>query len=179
VWGPSSLLPPPNAEGVAWQARIDAEVQRARWAAGQDVTHDSLVDAWRGVADRFDRYGEPYEAARARARLAEVLLAAGDRDADEVLAAARTVALGLRATPFLAVLDRLAPHPGARTDLTPREAEVLALVAEGRSNGEIGRALFISTKTASVHVSNILAKLGAASRGEAVALARASGLLDD
>ena len=56
---------------------------------------------------------------------------------------------------------------------------MLALVAEGRSNGEIGRALFISTKTASVHVSNILAKLGAASRGEAVALARASGVLDD
>ena len=49
---------------------------------------------------------------------------------------------------------------------------MLALVAAGRSNGEIGRALFISTKTASVHVSNIMAKLGAASRGEAVALAR-------
>ena len=179
VWGPSSLLPPPSAEGVAWQARMDAEVERARWAAGHDVAHDSLVDAWREVVDRFDRYGEPYEAARTRARLAEVLLAAGDRGADEVLAAARSVALGLRATPFLTVLDRLAPRPGARTDLTPRESEVLALVAEGRSNGEIGRALFISTKTASVHVSNILAKLGAASRGEAVALARASGLLDD
>ena len=52
---------------------------------------------------------------------------------------------------------------------------MLALVAEGRSNGEIGRALFISTKTASVHVSNILAKLGAASRGEAVAVARTVG----
>ncbi len=55
---------------------------------------------------------------------------------------------------------------------------MLGLLDEGRSNGEIGRALFVSTKTASVHVSNILAKLGAASRGEAVALARAAGLLE-
>ena len=52
------------------------------------------------------------------------------------------------------------------------------LVAAGRTTGEIGRALFISTKTASVHVSNILAKLGATSRGEAVAIARSAGLLD-
>ena len=51
-------------------------------------------------------------------------------------------------------------------------------MSQGQSNGEIGRALFISTKTASVHVSNILAKLGAASRGEAVAVARTAGLLD-
>jgi DNA-binding NarL/FixJ family response regulator len=61
--------------------------------------------------------------------------------------------------------------------LTPREAEVLALVAAGRSNGEIAGQLFISTKTVSVHVSNILAKLGAASRTEAVALAGRRGLL--
>ncbi len=66
----------------------------------------------------------------------------------------------------------------ATSALTAREAEVLGLLDEGRSNREIGRALFISTKTASVHVSNILAKLGAASRGEAVALARAAGLLE-
>ena len=62
--------------------------------------------------------------------------------------------------------------------LTPREAEVLALVAEGASNREVGQRLFISTKTASVHVSNILAKLGAHSRTEAVSLARRRGLLD-
>ena len=61
--------------------------------------------------------------------------------------------------------------------LTPREAEVLDLVAQGRSNGEIGSQLFISTKTASVHVSNILAKLSARTRTEAVAVARARGLL--
>jgi DNA-binding NarL/FixJ family response regulator len=55
---------------------------------------------------------------------------------------------------------------------------VLALVAQGRSNGEVARQLFISTKTVSVHVSNILAKLGASGRTEAAAMARRRGLLD-
>ena len=63
--------------------------------------------------------------------------------------------------------------------LTRREAEVLALVAEGRTNGEIARQLFISTKTVSVHVSNILAKLQASGRTEAAALARRYGLLPE
>ncbi|MCU1355669.1 MAG: LuxR family transcriptional regulator [Acidimicrobiales bacterium] len=75
-----------------------------------------------------------------------------------------------------------APGPGAPADdplgayvrvlgLTRREAEVLAQVAEGRTNGEIGEVLFISTKTASVHVSSILAKLGVRSRTQAAAVA--------
>jgi DNA-binding NarL/FixJ family response regulator len=63
--------------------------------------------------------------------------------------------------------------------LTPRESEVLALVAQGRSNREIALHLFISAKTASVHVSNILAKLDASGRTEAVAVARRRGLLAD
>ena len=57
-----------------------------------------------------------------------------------------------------------APHP--------RETEILTLVAEGRSNGEIAKQLFISAKTVSVHVSNILAKLDASGRTEAAAIAR-------
>ncbi|HVP02248.1 MAG TPA: helix-turn-helix transcriptional regulator, partial [Solirubrobacteraceae bacterium] len=64
---------------------------------------------------------------------------------------------------------------GAFPDLTPREREVLALVADGRTNREIAQALFITDKTASVHVSNILGKLGAANRGEAAALAHSAG----
>ena len=56
--------------------------------------------------------------------------------------------------------------------LTPREREVLELVAVGSTNRQVAEALFISTKTASVHVSNILAKLGVANRGEAVVRAR-------
>ena len=63
----------------------------------------------------------------------------------------------------------------ARFGLTEREREVLALVAAGRTNPEIARALFISAKTASVHVSNIIAKLGVSRRGEAAAVAHRLG----
>jgi len=63
--------------------------------------------------------------------------------------------------------------------LTAREREVLALVSQGRSNRDIGRQLYISPKTVSVHVSNVLAKLGAGGRTEAVAVARRRGLFED
>ena len=66
--------------------------------------------------------------------------------------------------------------PAASLGLTRREAEVLALVAAGRTNRQIGEALFITPKTASVHVSRILAKLGVAGRGEAAAVAHRLGL---
>ena len=66
----------------------------------------------------------------------------------------------------------------ARLGLTARELEVLRLVAAGLSNREIASELFISAKTASVHVSNILGKLGAATRGEAAATAHRLRLLD-
>jgi predicted ATPase/DNA-binding CsgD family transcriptional regulator len=68
------------------------------------------------------------------------------------------------------------PDPLARFGLTAREREVLSLLAAGRSNPEIARALFISTKTVSVHVSNILAKLGVSGRGEAAAVVRRLGV---
>ena len=61
--------------------------------------------------------------------------------------------------------------------LTPRELEVLRLVADGRTNRQIGSALYISDKTASVHVSNLMAKLGVASRTEAASFAYREGLL--
>ena len=62
--------------------------------------------------------------------------------------------------------------------LTGREREVLGLVAEGLTNREIGRRLFISEKTASVHLSNLMAKLNVSSRTEAVTVAHRRGLLD-
>ncbi len=177
VWGPEGVLPPPSLEGRAWLARAEAEWLRARWGAGEDVAPADLTGAWRAVVALFLERVEPYELARSRLRLAEVLAAAGEREATAVVEQARATALGLGATPLVAALDRVLARPAA-SGLTAREAEVLALLAQGRSNGEIGRALFISTKTASVHVSNILAKLGVAARGEAVAVARAEGLLE-
>jgi DNA-binding NarL/FixJ family response regulator len=115
-----------------------------------------------------------------RAALAEVLAATGDADgAREATEAAPETARRLGATPLLRTLGATptsAPAVAAAA-LTPRESEILALVAEGRTNGEIGRQLFISTKTVSVHVSNILGKLGAAGRTEAAAIARRQGLL--
>ncbi len=61
--------------------------------------------------------------------------------------------------------------------LTPREYEVLGLVATGRSNRDIAQQLFISAKTVSVHISNVRAKIEATSRTAAVAVARRPGLL--
>ena len=72
-----------------------------------------------------------------------------------------------------------APRPVAVAGLSAREIEVLRLVADGRSNGEIGEALFISRKTAGVHVTHILDKLGVANRVEAAMAAGRLGLLED
>jgi DNA-binding CsgD family transcriptional regulator/tetratricopeptide (TPR) repeat protein len=151
--------------------------------------------AWAAAAAAWERLGQPYRVAYAGFRQTEALLAAGDRDpAAQVLgrAAAITGRLGARlldgevkALARRARLD-LAPHataaaasppaPAAQLGLTPREVEVLALVAAGRSNRQIAQALFISPKTAGVHVSNILAKLGVAGRVEAAAVAHRLGL---
>jgi DNA-binding CsgD family transcriptional regulator len=62
--------------------------------------------------------------------------------------------------------------------LTERELAVLRLLGQGRTNAEIGRMLFISPKTASVHVTNILRKLGASSRVQAATIAERARLLD-
>ena len=177
-WGP---------EGQAWVTRLDAELLRARWLAGVDPpAADDLIQLWRDTVAAFDAIGYAYETARTRTVLAEILRAAGNPTAaDEERELAVAGATTLRAAPLLERLGAAAPGPSAERrrevepgGLTPRELEVLALMAAGRSNSEIGQQLFISRKTASVHVSNILAKLRAASRTEAVALARRRGLLD-
>ena len=100
-------------------------------------------------------------------------------DARAPAEAARSTARDLGAAPLLARLGRGSPtrDSAGPAPLTARETEILGLVAQGRSNGEIARQLFISTKTVSVHVSNILAKLGASGRTEAAAIARRDGLL--
>ena len=166
-------------EGLAWLARAEAEWSRLRGPADPEP--------WRAALTRFG-YGYPYEEARCRWRLAEALLALDRREeAAAEVAAAHEVAVRLGATPLLEALEALArrgrlgaglPVP-VRADgtLTARERDVLALLARGRTNRQIGRALFISEKTASVHVSNILGKLGASGRTEAVAIASRRGLV--
>ncbi len=70
------------------------------------------------------------------------------------------------------------PSAAGTMGLTPRELEVLRCVAEGRTNAQIAATLFITERTADAHVSNILRKLGAARRTEAVAIARRLGMID-
>ena len=170
-------------------ARVQGEADPERWLAA--------VAAW-------EESGHPYPLALARWRAAEALLARrGDRAlAAELLRQSHATAVRLGAAPLRGELERLArlgrvdlrprgtggpaappaeepaaaAGAGAALGLTARELEVLALVAEGRSNRQVAQALFISAKTASVHVSNILAKLGVASRVEAAAVARRDGL---
>ncbi|MEV7397564.1 AAA family ATPase [Aeromicrobium sp. NPDC092404] len=178
----AGTIVPLGPEGVAWQIRVHAEHARLRWLSGVDAPElADLTEGWRRAYDAFVGMDDPYEVARSASRLAAVLLAAGDEtEGKELLRAARTTAERLGARPLLAEIDGLMRRP-ARSDveLTPREREVLEQVSAGRSNGEIAARLFISTKTVSVHVSNILAKLGASGRTEAAAIARRRGLLDD
>jgi len=76
------------------------------------------------------------------------------------------------------LVEPAGPQPVATAfGLTERELAVLALVGQGRTNAEIGAKLFISRKTASVHVTNILRKLGVRSRVQAAAMAARAGLI--
>ena len=179
---PKAVLGP---EGRGWLARCVAEYDRARGA--------NSPYAWEAVLAAFGpRY--VYETARTQWRLAGALAEAGRREeAASVWRAAAATAARLRAAPLAAALDDLARRarldvghaghdsrnghgPGGVTaGLTDREREVLRLLSRGMSNREIGAELFITPKTASVHVSNILAKLGAASRTEAAAIAHREG----
>jgi DNA-binding CsgD family transcriptional regulator len=174
---------PMGVEGRAWHARLRAERLRLGWLLGEQVELADLVDAWRENVALFGELGHVHEEARSRARLALVLRASGDTDAArEEVTRAREVARRLGAKPLLAELDTIGAlggsGSGGSVELTPREREILALVAAGRSNGEVAKQLFISAKTVSVHVSNVMSKLGAASRTEAAALARRAGLID-
>lgn len=171
-----------GAESRAWAARLEAESLFLAWTTGRPVDPDALVQAWEAAVAAFEDWGNPYEAARSRIRLATALGATGNQSAARRAAErVRTTAATLPSEPLLRLLAAV-PGLAARgrregQELTPREQEILRLLARGRSNGQIGKQLFISTKTASVHVSNILAKLGVRSRGAAVAVARERDLL--
>ena len=172
----------------AWLATGAAELARAR-GRGSAAQWTKAAVAWSAV-------GRPYEEALMRWRGAEVAAATGERDTAaglivEALGAARQLgsrwledelrALAQRARVRLDGAEADAngePVDAAPQDpfgLTPREREVLGLIAQGATNRQIGAALFMAEKTASVHVSRILAKLGVASRTQAAAVAHRQG----
>ncbi len=171
----------PNAAG--WRALAEAEYERACGVA--------RAESWAEATAIWDRLQRPPLAAYCRWREAEALVAAGATrtEAGAPLREAHAGAARIGAKPLLRELELLAER--ARLDLTPpdtvsrdrkqgldkilgltpREAEVLALVARGYTDREIAAVLVISVKTASVHVSHILRKLGAPNRLEAAAIA--------
>jgi DNA-binding CsgD family transcriptional regulator len=170
----------------AWQLTFAAaDAHAASLLAG--ATAGDLLATWDEAVAAWADLGEPYPQAQALQYAAEAALAHGDRDgAAARLHRAAPLAAGLGARPLGEKIAILARRAGIRLDeaaghdagdgelgLTERELEVLRLVAAGRSNRDIAAELFISPKTASVHVSNILGKLGVASRGEAAAKAYA------
>jgi DNA-binding CsgD family transcriptional regulator/tetratricopeptide (TPR) repeat protein len=173
-WGKAAL----------WRSMVEAELavldghdEIAGWAAAVTAVRDAP-----GPAHLL-----PYSLYRLGAAHVE----ADDRGAAAgVLREAAGAAADLGAELYRRMIDDLAQRAGVRllkdvarpadtSGLTARELEVLKLVATGRSNREIGEHLFISAKTASVHVSNILAKLGVGSRVEAAAIAHRDGLVGD
>jgi ATP/maltotriose-dependent transcriptional regulator MalT len=130
----------------------------------------SLRSAWR----LWHELDAPYEAARVRVLVGLACRVLGDDDAAAMeLEAARGVFETLGAAPDLRDVDSLLGTAAARDSygLTPRELEVLRLVAAGRSNREIAEALVISEHTVARHVQNIFAKLRVPSRTAAVAFA--------
>jgi DNA-binding CsgD family transcriptional regulator/tetratricopeptide (TPR) repeat protein len=155
-------------------------------------------EQWRTAAAAWERLEHPFIASYTRFRQAEALLGAGEPrlQAEQATRSAHRTAVTLGAVPLRREIELLAQRgrlrleepvgttaspkvsssPAASLGLTQREAEVLALIAEGRTNRQIGQALFITPKTASVHVSRILAKLGVTGRGEAAAVAHRLGL---
>ena len=182
----------------AYRLTFEAQVTTASFVQNQMTSGadtSSAARAWDKAAGAWEALGQPYELAIALAFAAEAELAgpagltrqAGppgrDRDAaGERLRRAAPLADRLGARPLAETVASLARRAGVplgaktqpkpdRLGLTDRELEVLRLVAAGRSNRDIAADLFISAKTASVHVSNIMAKLGAANRAEATAIA--------
>lgn len=146
-------------------------------AEGQpDAALQALREAWR----RWQELGTPYEAAQALVLVAVACRAVGDHDgADLECDAARQTLEALEAAPALARLEQLvrpvgggAPvghHPGL--EVTPRELQVLRLVAAGCTNRTIADRLVISEKTVERHLSNIFVRLGVANRAAAIAYA--------
>jgi ATP/maltotriose-dependent transcriptional regulator MalT len=165
------------------------------------MSREGEVAAWSSAVGACREMNEPYPLAYALLRHAEALaadheLASASESAREALDLAQAMGAAPLADEIEALIRRarlrvvqepvlpaaaveengVAPEL-ARLGLTSRETEVLSLIADGFSNGQIAERLFITRKTASVHVSNILGKLGVGTRLEAAAMAHRMGLV--
>jgi DNA-binding CsgD family transcriptional regulator len=184
---------PVEPETAAHRAQLEAELGRAEGTSDPEL--------WAAARTLWEERGMRPGVAYCEWRRAEALVARGDRaGAAEAMARAHEQATATGYRPVINELEALArrsrialaghaerkadvgssgPESAAeRLGLTDRELDVLRLVVEGRTNRQIGDTLFISGKTASVHVSRILAKLDAGNRGEAAAIARRLGLVE-
>jgi ATP/maltotriose-dependent transcriptional regulator MalT len=191
-----------RAEAGSMDATTAADRGHRALVAAQHarLTHSDELTACADAVAACREMNEPYPLAYALLLQAEALSAEGDRAAASGPAReALELAQGMGAAPLAADIEALirrarlrvgedsdgaevAGEQGvapelARLGLTTRESEVLSLVADGFSNGQIAERLFITRKTASVHVSNILAKLGVGTRLEAAAMAHRMGLI--
>jgi DNA-binding CsgD family transcriptional regulator len=182
--GPMPITAP--ADGLLMRA------ERAR-AAGHPAP-----DIWDQAAASFDALERPHRAEYARLRQAETLFAMRGHQAQAVDALQLAATRATQHVPLTQAINDLAhrarihlPRPddvegtaGPASsdatipfDLTERELAVLRLVGDGKTNAEIGATLYISRKTASVHVTNIMRKLHASSRVEAATIAERANLL--
>ena len=181
------------AAGVPGGPQRDTAAHLAHAVASLTRLTASDADGWAHAVEGWSELGDRWATATALVRETEAAAAAGAADrAATSLRRAHAIASELGAIPLLAEIDALSSRTrvsieaptrvvldessAERLGLTPREAEVLALVAAGRTNRQIGEELYVSDKTASVHVSNILRKLGVNSRVDAAAVAQRLGI---
>lgn len=136
---------------------------------------EALREAW----SAWEQIDAPYEAARTRVLVGVACAQLDDKDSGSMeWDAARVVFRQVGAMPDLAALDSAArPGRSATHGLTPRELEVLRLVASGGTNKAIAETLFLSERTVDRHVSNLFTKLGVSSRAGATAFAYERGLV--
>ena len=177
------------------------EVAARAQASAERAEPPAAADLWEATARAWSSLGRPYEESVAWLRAAQAHLSVRGRRsrATTALAAAHDLAELVGCPPVMAEVDQLAraarlPVPGQSgpgssvqvstaagrapgPDLTDREAQVLALVAAGRTNRQIGERLYMSPKTASVHVTRILQKLGVSTRVQAATVAVQRGLV--
>jgi DNA-binding CsgD family transcriptional regulator len=171
-------------ELIETAARLDSVHARAIAATSAGAVaiaegrHRESLAGLRSALNDWAKLDAPYEAARCRVLLARACQEVGDLETARLeLHAARRVFTDLGARRDLAVLDGARTRPSAPAGLTPREVEVLRLVAGGASNREIAAELVLSEKTVARHVANIFVKAGVSSRAAATAFAYDASLV--